>query len=258
MVLVPPIILVFDVSALSAVPPNEWREFSRVGSCFVPQVVYEEMRSLLERAPDPDLERIAKAFHRFYGTSGWKTSDANTHHLVFKTEPGQMLTHRIRVSLAVGRCAYGLAQTFTNSLVVLVTKDRSLMQRIYDIPTVNLCSIAGDALLQWSRTGQRPIAVSQKLQQFRLAHSIPPQPKAVRSLAQNLPLTAPAASLVQSSQARPVAWMSNGVPNFISVALASAGLAIAGYLAWLWVSHLSKPKPPSPQSFESKSVILIS
>ncbi|WNZ24745.1 hypothetical protein HJG54_19120 [Leptolyngbya sp. NK1-12] len=234
MVAVPPVMLVFDISALSAATPSEWREFSRVGSCYVPQVVYEEMKLKFDRSPDPDLERIAKAFNRFYATSGWRITDVSGHHAALKVGSGQALTRRSRVSLAVGRCAYGLAENTPGSLVVLVTKDRPLLQRLYEIPAVNLCGITVDNLLQWSRTGQRPIAVSQKLQQFRAAHGI--QPVGTTGTSQTYQRTSPTrltakptSSKTKTSNISTPDWL----PDVVSLLLATAGLAVAGYLIWL-------------------------
>jgi hypothetical protein len=238
MVAVPPVMLVFDISALSAATPSEWREFSRVGSCYVPQVVYEEMKLKFDRSPDPDLERIAKAFNRFYAASGWRITDVSGHHISLKVGSGQALTRRSRVSLAVGRCAYGLAEATPGSLAVLVTKDRELLQRLYEIPAVNLCGITVDNLLQWSRTGQRPVAVSQKLQQFRAAHGI--QPVGTTGTSQAYQRTSPT-RLSSSPNSKPLArprgmraistpdWL----PDFVSLLLAAVGLAVAGYLIWL-------------------------
>jgi hypothetical protein len=241
MAAVPPVILVFDISALSVATPSEWREFSRVGSCYVPQVVYEEMRLLFDRSPDPDLERIAKAFNRFYASSGWQITDANAHHPLLKVGSGQSLTRRSRVSLAVGRCAYGLAQNFPNTLVVLVSKDRTLLQRLYEIPCVNLCGITGDALLQWSRSGQRPIAVSQKFQQFRFAHNIPPNTTTVsQSYQRTSPtrITPPEPKTPLRKAISTPEWM----PDLISLLLAAAGLAIAGYLIWMLLNNSALKK----------------
>lgn len=260
MVAAPPVILVFDVSALSAAAPTEWREFSRVGNCYVPQIAYEEMKMLFDRSPDPDLERLAKAFNRFYATSGWKVSEANAHHPLFKAGSGQAMTRRARVSLAVGRCAYGMSQEFPNSLVVLVSKDRSLLQRLYEIPSFNLCGITGDALLQWSRTGQRPIAVSQKFQQFRAAHGMqpaPPQNPPTPSQPHPSTMSPPAAtpSLTKSVRSSPVRGplVSDWLPEAKSLFLAAIGLAIAAYLVWvlLHTVELGDLFPPSSnaQSF---------
>ncbi len=234
MVAVPPIMLVFDISALSAATPSEWREFSRVGSCYVPQVVYEEMKLKFDRSPDPDLERIAKAFNRFYASSGWRITDVNGHHPSLKVGSGQALTRRSRVSLAVGRCAFGLAENAPGSLVVLVTKDRSLLQRLYEIPVVNLCGITVENLLQWSRTGQRPIPVSQKLQQFRAAAGT--QPTGSTMINQNYQRTSPTRVTDNSFKvkgSRGAISTPDWLPDLISLVLAAAGLAIAGYLIWL-------------------------
>ncbi|NJN86732.1 MAG: hypothetical protein HC881_10975 [Leptolyngbyaceae cyanobacterium SL_7_1] len=61
------------------------------------------------------------------------------------------MTKRSRVSLAVGRCAYAQSLAHPTSLVVLVSSDRTMLQRIYDIQATNLCAITGQALLQWCR-----------------------------------------------------------------------------------------------------------
>lgn len=268
MVAIPPVILVFDISALSAASSTEWREFSRVGNCYIPQAVYEEMKMLFDRSPDPDLERLSKTFNRFYATSGWKVSEANAHHEMLKAGSGQALTRRARVSLAVGRCAYGLAQEFANSIVVLVSKDRSLLQKLYEIPSFNLCGITGEALLQWSRTGQRPIAVSQKFQQFRVAHGIQakqstnPASRAITSPSR--PASAPVhssspvatpAHTTKSVRFSPVRGLllSDWLPEAKSLFLAVMGLAIAAYLIWMLFQIVDLDvlfqNPSSPQSF---------
>jgi hypothetical protein len=253
MVAIPPVILVFDISALSAASCSEWREFSRVGSCYIPQIIYEEMKLMFDRSPDPDLERIAKDFNRFYSGSNWKITEADAHHAALKMGAGQSLTRRARVSLAVGRCAYGLSQTFQTSIVVLVSKDRSLLQRLYEIPEVNLCGITGDALLQWSRSGLRPIAVIQKVQQFRTAHGMhvkkaDPSHSERHSPAASASKSKPA--LVHTEMSFPV-WL----PDAASMALAFLGVAIAGYLVWYMLQLVNQKTPvptaPAPTSFHS-------
>ena len=258
MVAVPPVILVFDISALSVASPSEWREFSRVGSCYVPQVVYEEMKLMFDRSPDPDLERIAKSFNRFYASSGWQITDVNAHHPSLKVGSGQALTRRARVSLAVGRCAYGLSQAFPNSLIILVSKDRSLLQRLYEVPVVNLCGITGESLLQWSRTGQRPIAVSQKFQQFRTAYNLPPstavaaQPRASGRTATSYPVSE---TQSKSAKLRSVASLPDWMPDLMSLILAAVGLAIAGFLVWFVLNNTdlkkSLPRTEAPGAIET-------
>lgn len=162
-----PMRLILDISTLSATTTREWLGFSRAGDCYIPHVVYEEIRFLYERSPDPDLERVSREFNRFYTSSGWKISEVTGHHPLLKSATGRALTKRARVALAVARCAYGEAQKNSKQLVVLVTSDRAILQRIYDIQLPNLAGIPSSALLNWSRSGRRPIAVSQKLQELR-------------------------------------------------------------------------------------------
>jgi hypothetical protein len=252
MVAIPPVILVFDISALSAASCSEWREFSRVGSCYIPQIIYEEMKLMFDRSPDPDLERIAKDFNRFYANSNWKITEADAHHAALKMGAGQSLTRRARVSLAVGRCAYGLSQTFQTSIVVLVTKDRSLLQRMYEIPEVNLCGITGEALLQWSRSGLRPIAVIQKVQQFRTAHGMTKRaaPSHSERYAEAASADRPKPAVVQAEMAMPH-WL----PDVVSMVLAFVGVAIAGWLIWYMLQLVRQQTPPatapSPASFQA-------
>ena len=162
-----PVRLILDISTLSATTTREWLGFSRAGDCYIPHMVYEEIRFLYERSPDPDLERVSREFHRFYTTSGWKISEVTGHHPLLKSATGRALTKRARVALAVARCAYGEAQKNPKQLVVLVTSDRAILQRIYDIQLPNLAGIPSAALLNWSRSGKRPVAVTQKLQELR-------------------------------------------------------------------------------------------
>lgn len=230
----PPVILVFDIGALSATSPTEWREFSRVGMCYLPQPVYEEMKLLFDRSPDPDLERIAKSFTRFYATSGWQITDVSAHHPALKVASGQALTRRARISLAVGRCGFGLAQNFSNSMVVLVTKDRTLLQRLYEIPCVNLCGIQVESLLQWSRSGQRPVPISQRFQQFRAAHGLPPNTTGSSATYQRTSPTrvaAPPAPIAPPKKA--MLTLPSWLPDLVSLVLAAGGLALAGYLIWV-------------------------
>ncbi|MCU0566441.1 MAG: hypothetical protein MUF49_07570 [Oculatellaceae cyanobacterium Prado106] len=259
MVAIPPVLLVFDISALSTSSPSEWREFTRVGTCYIPQVIYEEMKMMFDRSPDPDLERIAKDFTRFHATSTWKVTEADAHHVALKMATGQSMTRRARVSLAVGRCAYALSQSFQTSIVVLVTKDRSLLQRLYEIPEVNLCGITGEALLQWSRSGQRPIAVIQKVQQFRTAHGLTIQATKERSAmpANAVRATQSAKEATFHSSPGMPAWL----PDAISLVLTGVGLAIAGGLIWFMI-QLAKTQnqedpvvpttPPSSQVLPAK------
>lgn len=241
MVMVPPVLIVLDISILSTATTREWLGFSRVGTCHVPQVIYEEMRFLFDRSPDPDLERVAREFNRFYATSGWKITDISGHHPLLKS-PTHGLTKRARVALAVARCAYGLAQQFPSHLVVLVASDRALLQRVYETQTPNLTGISGPALLQWSRTGQRPVAVSQKMQQMRVRGEGQPVTQLPNSQITKIPtsqITRPVTTSPSrvtaprpKTQVRRDPSVSDWLPDVISGVSALVAIAVAALLIW--------------------------
>ncbi len=235
-VVIPSIILVLDISTLSNSSASEWMGFSRVGACHLPQVVYDEIRGLFDRSADPDLERIARDFSRFYGRSGWKITEVTSHHPSLKAASGQALTQRSRIGLAVARTAYGLAQQHPGHLVVLVANERLLLQRLYEINVANLSGITGQDLLQWSQTGRRPVAISQKLQQLRSQteqsgearspeQAVTPKKSAGRTNVTVSPTR-------QSSVRRAAVSMPSWLPEVITGVTAIAGLALAAFLVW--------------------------
>jgi hypothetical protein len=246
MAVIPPIMLVLDISTLSTTTTRDWLGFSRAGSCYLPQVIYEEMKFLYDRSPDPDLERTAREFNRFYATSGWKITETVGHHPLLKSTTGYALTRRTRVALAVGRCAYGLAQQHPASLVVLVSSDRSILQRTYEIQAPNLTGLPVSALLSWSRTGQRPIAISQKLQQMKAAGTFHPTPVVAtrphrQSSSSRSKPSSPKRSAPQSPPApkrqRPTVRAVLSTPVDIGQVLAGlsalVALGLAGVLIWI-------------------------
>lgn len=275
MTLIPPVVLVLDITALVSGSQREWREFSRVGRAHIPQAVYEEMKMLFDRSPDPDLEELSKAFNHFYPTSGWQITDVHAHHSML-TAAGQGLTHRTRIALAAARCAYALALDSPSHMVVLVTRNQLMWQRIGEIALANLCAIDAGELLQWSRTGQRPIVVTKQLQQLRLTMAeVSPvgmvgSPQ-VRTSASRLTTasatrsspTRPASrpTLYRSVQSAPRSQMRAArelpgwIPQFVSLGLALGCVAIAGWVLWGvvhkngWLEFLRQPVDPvQPQS----------
>jgi len=160
----PDIILLFDVNGIIDKTTREWSEYSRVGTCYLPQVVYDEIQFLCDRASEPELERPAREFIRFHPESNWQLTGARATHPSLAPAQGQAQSKKARLNLAVVQCAYGLAQEMTNKLVVLVSNTQPLLQQIQALAVNNLCGITTTALLQWSRTSARPPAVTQQIQ----------------------------------------------------------------------------------------------
>jgi hypothetical protein len=167
MVALPPFILLFDVSALITGNPRDWKEFSRLGECLVPLVVFEEMHFLCDRASEADQEAIAREFVRLYPELNWKETATIAEHPSLQPAEGHTLSKKARIALTVAQAAYGVACNRPDALVVLIANDQALLQRVQMLKLPNLCGIPLTALVQWNRTLRRPPVVSQHLQQVR-------------------------------------------------------------------------------------------
>ncbi len=164
----PSILLLFDTSALLACRTRDWQLFSRIGDCYLPRVVSQEISFLRDRASETDTESAAREFERFYPTSGWRQTSSIASHPKLRPAEGHALSNRARVALAVAQTAYGLARNHPDSLVVLVANDQGLTQKVRSLELSNLCGIPLSALMQWLRTQRRPQAVNHQLQTMRL------------------------------------------------------------------------------------------
>lgn len=169
----PNVLLLFDISALIVGKTGEWQEFSRVGRCFVTPQVLEEIKSLASQAVEPEQEQTAREFYRFYPKSGWQSSILRASHAAIQPASGAAASKRARLSFNLAEAAYGLAQHQPKELVVLVSNDHSLLQRVKSLEVPNLCSIPVSALVLWARTQRRPAIVNQQFRQMMGGTSAP-------------------------------------------------------------------------------------
>ncbi len=244
----PPVLIVLDLSTLMGSSTREWQDYSRVGSCYLPQVVYEEIEFLSSRAPEPDLEKTAREFLRFFPNSGWELTNANASHPALTPPAGQALSKQARLSLAVAQCAYGLSGEHPGELVVLVSTVQQLLQRLGALQSPNLCGIAPAALLQWARTGQKPPAVTQQMGATLKAGGTPVS-TGTASKPPSPPKAAPTPMSGPASAVRTPASSSRGnyggmraLSGAIASLLALVGLAIAGGFAWRAIQPTSFDK----------------
>ncbi len=163
----PNILFLLDLTALLVGKPREWQEFSRLGKCYVPQVVYEEIQALSKVSVERNHEQTAREFYRFFADSNWQLTGAGAVHPSLQPSDGQNLSKRARLTQTVAECAYGFARTSPRRLVVLVSNDQSLLKRIQDLGVANLSGVPVSAMLIWSRSGRRPPIVAQHLQAMR-------------------------------------------------------------------------------------------
>ncbi|MEB3826762.1 PIN domain-containing protein [Phormidium sp. CCY1219] len=159
-----PILLVFDIGSLIAGEPKIWQQYKRVGRCYVPKVVLDAMQFIADRSAEPQQEKVAKEFLRFWPKSGWELTSVRGSHPKLQPAEGAAMSQQARVNLAIARCAYGMAQERREALVVFVCNTLPLLKRMEGLNQGNLCGITSAMLLQWCRANQQPQAVKQALQ----------------------------------------------------------------------------------------------
>lgn len=172
----PPVLVLFDVSGLLEHTVREWQEYDQAGVVFVPQVVYEEIQFLSDRAPAPELEKSAREFLRFFPNSTWQQTLATASHPSLMAPPGQALSKQARLAIAIAESAYGFALAHPYSLVVFVSNQQPLLMKLQGLNIPNLCGITSVALLQWIRTSARPLGVTRQLQvmgRSRISQTLP-------------------------------------------------------------------------------------
>lgn len=235
--LIPPILLLFDTTAILATKTRDWSEFSRLGECYAPDAVLEQLEYMNDHASEPEVEAIAREFTRFYSNNDWKKTNSLADHPLLKPAAGHTLSKRARLSLDVLRCAYGMALRYPDSLIVLVANDQAMLQQVLNLQVKNLCGIPLTALVQWNRTQRRPQTVSQHLLSLRTTSNVVGDPKAVTprksattARSSTSPTTIPAPKVVsaQANRQRRMARslkVSSLIANLVSVIVLMVAVA---------------------------------
>ncbi|MBD2100756.1 hypothetical protein [Leptolyngbya sp. FACHB-261] len=157
----PPVRLLLDLSTILSTQTRHWIGFSGIGDCVVPQPVLDELNFLVDRAPEPGQEAVARAFARFYPNSHWGVTSCLATGPQFVTPAGVALSKQARINLAVAQCACAVAQDNPGSLIVVVANNSALARQLQNVRQSNLCCITPNMLVQWTRTQQPPTPVQQ-------------------------------------------------------------------------------------------------
>ena len=257
----PQILMLFDTSVILNGGARAWGGYQRLGACWLPQAVLNQLRFLCNRSPEPGLEQIAREFFRFYPGSGWRTTDETMPHPTLQPSKGQALSKRARLVMTIVESAYGCSQRFPEQLVVLVSDNQLLLKQIQAMQIRNLCGLTGSALKQWSLSGKRPEAVNQAYQQMKATGVGPSNVQSnVQSPASSAkPATQTSPASKQSPIARPKTRKTKSPPSrratpdihtssrfyalsqMVSLAISLVGFVMVGLLIWRLVQ---------PQSFE--------
>lgn len=159
----PPLLVTFDTDVLMAGRTQVWQEYAKVGTCYIPEVVYDEIDRLTDEAVEPAIEQVAREFMRFFADSGWIATDAQETHRALEPSIKNQSKQAMLV-VATAQCVYGLAQEHPEALVIFVSNSQNLLKRLASVGSTNLCGITGAMLLNWARKGERPPAATQQLQ----------------------------------------------------------------------------------------------
>lgn len=159
----PTVLVTFDADVLMAGRTQTWQEYAKVGSCYLPEVVYDEIDYLTGKAVEKSQEQVAREFMRFFADSGWIITDAQETHRSLEPSIKNQSKPAMLV-VATAQCVYGLAQEHPDALVVFVSNSQPLLKRIASVGSANLCGITGAMLLNWARKAERPAAATQQLQ----------------------------------------------------------------------------------------------
>lgn len=159
----PAVLLILDVDVVMGTNSQTWQQYAKAGSCYVPEVVFEEMEFLADEA-DSDREKLAREFLRFFPASGWQVTDALETHPNLEPAIGGNQSKHTRMVVAIAQCVYGFALENPESLVVFVCNNQSLLKRMQALGLGNLCGITAAMLSQWAKRGEQPMPVTQQLQ----------------------------------------------------------------------------------------------
>jgi hypothetical protein len=256
----PPFLLIFDLPVLLAGKTREWQDFSRLGQCYVPQVIYDALQQVAKTG-EPEPEQVAREFSRFFADSSWQLTADRAEHPALQPLPGQQASQKARLTMALAQCAYGTARHNPGRMVILVSNDQPNLQRILGLGQANLTGIPLAALLLWSRSGRRPDVVNAKLQGLRSAPALDTGLTVVNAKAVKPPtrpgIAQPAASHnLRSADAEGWSAPPRRQPRAAGWLWLLVALAVLGLIGLAWAWSQPKPKPPTkPNAIQSPKAV---
>lgn len=152
-------LLIFDQGPITSGNLSYWQGVTKLGTCYVPHGVLEEIQRMAEEAPlgkETSGEAAAREFLRFYEGGGWQVTRTTKSHSDLVPAPGHNLSRKARLAFTVAQCAYGMAELNPDAVVILVTEDQALIRRISAIGLEKLGGTTGIAVREWTKNNQVP------------------------------------------------------------------------------------------------------
>ncbi|MFN3362080.1 MAG: PIN domain-containing protein [Pseudanabaenaceae cyanobacterium] len=157
-----PHILIFDQGPITSGNIHYWQAVTKLGTCYVPQVVLDELKRMAEEAPlgrETSAEAAAKEFLRYWEGGGWQVTRVTKSHSDLTPTPGHNLSRKARLSYTVAQCAYAMADQNPDAVVILVTEDQALIRRIAAIGLPKLGGTTGIAVREWTKSNHIPASL---------------------------------------------------------------------------------------------------
>ncbi|BAQ63537.1 PIN domain-containing protein [Geminocystis sp. NIES-3709] len=244
------IIIVFELRAILAGATRDWSQFSGLGICYIPQLVLEELEFLTKRAVSETDEKTAREFLRFFPDSGWQVTQGMTHHDSLTGMEGEDMSKNARLQLAIAESIYYLSLENPHKLVILVANQQSLREEVDNLGQDNLISLTLPQFIQWLRTQQKPINVSQKIASLsngNVSYTSPANSSLVKNINNNGKGVSKNPENYSSKTKVKTKNKNNTLSFTISGLLATGGLIITMMVVWYFI------QPKSFQKFWEKT-----
>lgn len=232
------VFLIFDLTAILMGKTRDWELFEQLGTCFIPQIVKEEIDFLCKRATEPEQEKTAREFTRFLSKSNWKINNLIADNPNFTVLNGEENSKNARLQQAIAKSIYGLAKENNEQLIVLISNQKNLRNEIENLNINNLTTLTLVQFTQWLRTKQLPINVSEKIQKINTKNltteeitinkkeTFPTQKKVIPSNSVN--------SITPSTKAK-VKPKSKLIQNLIAYLMAIIGFTLVILTLWYFL-----------------------
>jgi hypothetical protein len=148
-------VLLFDRSAILGSDSHFWRGVSALGTCIIPQLVLEEINSIVSGFGTDGSNTQAAEFQRFMAASNWQISDVSATDPRLSQKLGSSASRNSRLDLAIAECAYGLALQ-TPAPIILVANTNSLSQAVNNLNRLNLLAVTLPTVKTWLQNRQIP------------------------------------------------------------------------------------------------------
>ena len=230
------IILAFEPISILKGREKEWSQYKNLGQCYLPQVVLDELQFLTQRAVLPEEEKTAREFSRFFPHSHWQIHQGMSSHKALQSLEDENLSKNARLYNAIAQSVYDLTINNPDKLVVFISNKANLRQDLDKLKLNNFTCLTLAQFNQWLRTKQKPIIITQIIQQLTSNSDSPnittsPNPS-INKIKKNNAISNVSKRTLKSSHP------TNPIPKIISGLLTIGALTILALLSW----YLIEPK----------------